>query len=235
MEIYIMTFRGVSASATLVAATLALTTFAIQPAQAASYCGTSFDNTQGLSKGDMSFNDVSASDCYGVVTGNDPGSAINDLAHWKTPEVEWTLLVKSDIDLNGGIGYGNLSGIAFTLSASAGTEGFWTLNALDTNGLAYANLPATVDFVGVLKAGTGFAAYFFDDMVVSADNNGTWAIAFNNNGGQVPDLSHLSLYTRIDMSGGIPAAIPEAQTYAMMLVGLGLVGFMARRRTRQSA
>lgn len=65
-------------------------------------------------------------------------------------------------------------------------------------------------------------------------NDGTWTIAFTNNGGQVPDLSHLSLYTWIDAEGGIPP-IPEAQTYAMMLVGPGLVGFMARRRTRLPA
>ena len=31
------------------------------------------------------------------------------------------------------------------------------------------------------------------------------------------------------------ATVPEANTYAMMLAGLGLVGFMARRSTRVSA
>lgn len=32
----------------------------------------------------------------------------------------------------------------------------------------------------------------------------------------------------------LAAPVPEANTYAMMLAGLGLVGFMARRNTRQS-
>lgn len=33
--------------------------------------------------------------------------------------------------------------------------------------------------------------------------------------------------------GGTVAAVPEASTYGMMLAGLGLVGFAARRRTRR--
>lgn len=35
--------------------------------------------------------------------------------------------------------------------------------------------------------------------------------------------------------GGTIAAVPEASTYGMMLAGLGLVGFAARRRTRRIA
>ncbi len=37
---------------------------------------------------------------------------------------------------------------------------------------------------------------------------------------------------RFAADGYLALAVPEAETYAMMLAGLGLVGFMARRRTR---
>jgi len=225
-----MTLPRISMQFALPAA-LVLGTLAAPGAQAASYCGGSLSNADGLSKDDMSFNAVSASDCYGVASGNDDASNINALANWQDPAGSWALLAKSDTNVNGGVSYGSLSGIDFTLSASTGTVGTWTLSAVDTNGPAYADLPVTMDFVGVLKAGSGFAAYYFDDALVGGGNAGTWTIAFTNRGGQIPDLSHLSLYTRIDATGGIPP-IPEAETYAMMLVGLGLVGFMARRRTR---
>lgn len=224
-----MKLPGVFTQSAFPIAALALASVFVAPsAMAASYCGASPSNGDGLSKSDMTFNSMAASDCYGVSSGNDDAETINGLANWQDPAGQWALLAKSDANV-GGVSSGSLSGIDFTLSASAGIEGTWTLEAFDSNGAAYANLPATMDFVGLLKASNGFAAYYFDDVVVSAGNAGTWTIAFVNHGGQPPDLSHLSLYTRVDDGGGIPAAIPEAQTYAMMLAGLGLVGFMARR------
>lgn len=207
----------------------ALSALAVSPALAETYCGTSFSNAAGLSKGDMTFNSAIATDCYGVGAGNDSAASINGLTAWQDPAGQWALLATSQVGVNDGVGYGSLSGIDFTLTATSGTSGAWTLAAFDSNGAAYANFPAVMDFVGVLKAGTGFAAYFFDDVSVDEGNAGTWQIEFTNRRGVVPELGHLNLYTRIDASGGIPP-IPEAQTYALMLAGLGLVALATRRR-----
>lgn len=49
-----------------------------------------------------------------------------------------------------------------------------------------------------------------------------------NGGGQQPAISHLSFWTT---PGG---AVPEPATWAMMLLGFGLVGGVMRRRQRQS-
>ena len=37
------------------------------------------------------------------------------------------------------------------------------------------------------------------------------------------------------ISGGVVAAVPEPETYAMMLAGLGVMGFMVRRRNKATA
>ncbi|MEW5967325.1 MAG: PEP-CTERM sorting domain-containing protein [Pseudomonadota bacterium] len=208
----------------VLSAALVLAGLAAQPAFANTYCSdASYSGT--LAATDMTFNNAAASDCYGATSGNDNAAAINGLTAWQDPIGNWALLAKTEPGAN----TNTLSGIHFTLSASGATAGTWTLSATDTNGPDYANLPVFMDFVGVLKAGNGFAAYFFDDVEVGAVNSGTWTIAFTNRGGQTPDLSHLSLYTRVGLDGAIPP-IPEAETYAMMLAGLGLVGLMARRR-----
>jgi hypothetical protein len=50
-------------------------------------------------------------------------------------------------------------------------------------------------------------------------------------------ISHVAIFNDLNTEGGggTIAAIPEADTYAMMLAGLGLVGFMAKRRKQVEA
>lgn len=62
-----------------------------------------------------------------------------------------------------------------------------------------------------------------------------WTHVFNND---VYDLNTLAIQQSWNGSGvimhfeGIATLVPEAETYAMMLAGLGLVGFIAHRRRR---
>lgn len=87
-------------------------------------------------------------------------------------------------------------------------------------------------FVISLKAGNAFSLYEFDGAVVSG---GISSISFDTLGvGSLSDagkrkerfgedLGHAELYS-------ILPAVPEPETYALMLAGFGLVGVVARRR-----
>jgi hypothetical protein len=83
-------------------------------------------------------------------------------------------------------------------------------------------------FVLSLKAGNAFSLYYFDgegDAISSIDYS-TLGVSTNWRGiGH--DLSHASLYAAVP-------AIPEPETYALMLAGLAAVGFMSHRRKPQA-
>jgi hypothetical protein len=174
--------------------------------------------------GDVTFNNLSANDCYGVVGGNITGGGrfagapVLNAMDWGSG---WTYLDSPGASLT------TFMGLNFSVEATSGSSGTWTLTAEDINGgplLA----PVSIDLVVGLKAGNEYALWGFDNIVVDGSDSGTFSIAFTNNGGNHPDLSHIILFAR-ESGGGSIAAIPEADTYAMMLAGLGLVGWMARR------
>lgn len=56
-----------------------------------------------------------------------------------------------------------------------------------------------------------------------------WNFSFNY-GYQVADYKGVVGFYALAVSSGDVAAVPEAQTYALMLAGLGLIGWRARRR-----
>jgi hypothetical protein len=70
-----------------------------------------------------------------------------------------------------------------------------------------------------LKLGQSWSAYYFGDGVAMGDL--TYTVNLQDTRGL--GLSHASLFTNVP-------AVPEPQTYALLLAGIGAIGFMARRR-----
>jgi PEP-CTERM motif len=80
-------------------------------------------------------------------------------------------------------------------------------------------------FVISVKLGQRWSAYLFD-LDVSAGT--TWDFAYVGSA-QGLGLSHGSLFTSSEL---VTNPVPEPETYALMLAGLGAVAFVARRRKR---
>ena len=102
---------------------------------------------------------------------------------------------------------------SFDVSGEAGTSG-----AFDLSGINGA-------FVLAIKAGNAFSLYAFSDgELIEWD---TLGVGFTNPGGQTQigqGLSHATVYT---------TAIPEPETYALLMAGLAFVGWASRRRQRR--
>lgn len=197
-------------------------------AQAASLYCAGGEPTESISAADMKFNSVAADDCYGVVAGNlneeDVATYANDNSLW---DGGWGYLVGTASETSTLIG-----DISFSLSANIDSvTGDWTLTATDSDPNTEPNLPLTLDFAALLKSGTKYAFWFFDDRSVDVNNDGTFTIKFKNNGGQFGELSHMDLLWRTGDEGGSGGQdIPEPGP--LSLLGLGLMGlWFARRKT----
>ncbi len=137
----------------------------------------------------------------------------------------WSFLVKDD--LNGGTGTYN--GLNFALSGPAGAaSGNWTLTATDPDLNTLPNLPTSLDFLVVLKAGPGFGLWLLDDIIVDGTDSGTWISHIKNKGGNIADLSHLTIYVRDGVKG--QNEIPEPGILALLGLGLAGLGFSRRRQ-----
>jgi hypothetical protein len=182
------------------------------PAQAANCTGINLGTSQ---TSDFTLGGVDSSAC--VISGENPDQGPDGNSSGFSPDpfsMGWTLLTK----INGGSSPTLFDGVSFSWSlTSAGQSGTWTFGA---------DQAVKLDLVIAMHASNHSGAFLFEDLTLTADQvqNGTWQIKWVNNGGQNPDYSNSSLWVR-DVT-----PVPEPETYALLLAGLGIVGFMARRR-----
>jgi hypothetical protein len=153
---------------------------------------------------DTTFTALASIDCAGSFVGNINGSASETTFLNTEFGSTFTYVGKSDDAGNG----------PFTSNPAVNMGGTLTFDSA-ISGM----------FVIGLKAANNYSYYLFDAVspVTSLTFNSTAGVAVNVRG--IPqDLSHANLY--------ITTAVPEPETYALMLAGLGVVGFMAKRRRR---
>lgn len=141
---------------------------------------------------------------------------------------------------------GVLATLASAFASFTGSTGTWsylgTTKAGESSG-PFSSVPGamtgtlTLDapiqghFAIALKSSTNFSLYLYEGGL-----NGLGNVPFTTVGTSInrnmleQQLSHASLYTYTLPHSMITTPVPEPGTYALMLAGLGLVGYAVRRR-----
>jgi hypothetical protein len=154
---------------------------------------------------------ASWSDCAGAFLGND-----------KNQQSDVAATIAAEFGLLGAVYQGASDDSGHGLFSNAPVAGSGTLNfdfAIDS------------PFVLSLKAGNAFSLFYFDGAAapISSISYSTLGVSVNGQG-IARGLSHASVYAPT-----VVPAVPEPETYALMLAGLALTVFLAKRRPAPQA
>lgn len=196
-------------------------------AQAApTLCSAGNFQPDGLSLADVTFNNLAATDCYGVVTG---AATADNIGFTGFTGVATTPAGQSST--------GTFGGADFTLAAAVSDiSGSWSLGWSGVTG------PFTVDLVAVVQTANAFASYFFDNLTLAVSpgsGQGQWIINFVVNESTEP-LKSLSIFmasTTAPGGGGTTepppppsnGTAPEPGTMALMTLALLAIGLTRRQ------
>lgn len=153
------------------------------------------------------------------------------------------------------LGYAWLTLSARTTLTMHGIYDLWTSLTAPTAGEPGSYSRAYAEVYGGLFEVDGFnyesnqfeygdTASFYQNISVSGQYGDLYDSAFgqltdisisNDSDAPVRVLFQTSAYVQGFMAYGIPAAVPEPDTYGLMALGLGLAGWLARRRSRSTA
>jgi len=183
----------------------------------ASSCGL----TGNLDTTDVTFDGSNAINCGMGTTNNNSNIDINTIqsAEFTFNGSNWGNEIKDDSLGNPGSGTSSFLGINWSLSATAGKTGSWTVSITDPDP---SDLPVTIDLLAVLKGSSSWAGYLFTEETFTVEGNtvGNFEIAFSNKGNKIPNLSHMSLYLRESVSTASSVPVPAA----VWLFATGLIG-----------